>query len=145
MPSRFSDWEYPKIDEGILTKYHWVVQNKEHLILGNKTDIGAFSYINAKNGVIIEDYVQIGSHCSLYTISTIDNKEGPIFLKRNCRIGTHSVIMPGVTVGENSRIGAFSFVNLDIPDNTVAFGIPARVIRRLTLEEKNADREEIEK
>jgi len=136
MPSRFSYWEYPKIDEGILTKYHWVVQNKEKLSLGNKTDIGAFSYINAKNGVIIEDFVQIGSHCSLYTVSTIDNKEGSILLKKNCKIGTHSVIMPGVTIGENSIIGAFSFVTSDIPNNILAYGIPARVIRPLTAEEK---------
>jgi len=51
-------------------------------------------------------------------------KEGKVILKKNCRIGSHSVIMPGVTVGENSIIGAFSFVNRDIPDNTVAVGVP---------------------
>lgn len=135
MPSRFSHWEYPKIDEGILTKYHWVVQNKEHLSLGYKTDIGAFSYINAKNGVIIEDFVQLGSHCSIYSTSSIDNKDGKVHLKKNCRVGTHSVIMPCVTIGENSIIGAFSFVNSDIPDNVLAYGIPARVIRNLTDEE----------
>jgi len=145
MSSRFSQWEYPRIDEGILTKYHWVVQNKKHLSLGYKTDIGAFSYINALNGVTIEDFVQIGSHCSLYSVSTIDNKEGPILLKKNCRIGTHSVIMPGVTIGENSRIGAFSFVTSDIPDNVVAYGVPARVIRPLSPEEKSADTKEADK
>jgi len=96
-----------------------------------KKDIGAFTYINAKNGVIIEDYVQIGSHCSIYSVSTIDNKEGEVILKKNCRIGSHSVIMPGVTVGENSIIGAFSFVNKDIPDNTIAVGVPAKVIKRI--------------
>jgi len=36
---------------------------------------------------------------------------GPVHLKRNCKIGSHSVVMPGVTVGENSVVGAFSFVN----------------------------------
>ena len=96
-----------------------------------KKDIGAFTYINAKNGVIVEDYVQIGSHCSIYSVSTIDNKEGEVILKKNCRIGSHSVIMPGVTVGENSIIGAFSFVNKDIPDNIVAVGVPAKVIKRI--------------
>ncbi|HJH25392.1 MAG TPA: acetyltransferase, partial [Methanophagales archaeon] len=99
---RFKNWEYPEIKERKLTEYNWVVQHKDKLKLGYKTDIGAFTYINAKNGVIIEDYVQIGSHCSIYSVSTIDNKEGEIVLKRNCRIGSHSVIMPGVTLGENS-------------------------------------------
>ena len=56
-------------------------------------------------------------------------KEGKVILKKNCRIGSHSVIMPGVTVGENSIIGAFSFVNKDIPDNTIAVGVPAKVIK----------------
>ena len=73
--------------------------------------------------------MQIGSHCSIYSVSTIDNKEGEVILKKNRRIGSHSVIMPGVTVGENSIIGAFSFVNRDIPDNTVAVGVPVKVIK----------------
>ena len=132
---RFDDWKYPEIKEGTLTEYNWVVQHKNKLKLGYKTDIGAFTYINAKNGVIIEDYVQIGSHCSIYSVSTIDNKEGEVILKKGCRIGSHSVIMPGVTVGENSIVGAFSFVNEDIPDNVVAVGVPAKVIRNLTKEE----------
>lgn len=116
--------------------YNWVVQNKENLTLGAYTDIGAFTYINAKQGITIEEYVQIGSHCSLYSVSTIDNKEGPIILKKNCRIGTHSVIMPGVTIGENSIIGAFSFVNTSIPSDVIAFGVPAKILRKLSDEEK---------
>lgn len=136
MPSeRFINWEYPDIEEGKLTKYNWVVQHKDKLKLGYKTDIGAFTYINAKNGVIIEDYVQIGSHCSIYSVSTIDNKEGRVILKKNCRIGSHSVIMPGVTIGEKSIIGVFSFVNEDIPDNVVAVGVPIKIIRNLNEEE----------
>lgn len=128
---RFENWKAPEIKEGELTKYNWLVQHKDNLELGYKTDIGAFTYINAKNKVIIEDNVQIGSHCSIYSLSTIDDKEGEVVLKNNCKIGTHSVVMPGVTVGENSIIGAFSFVTEDIPDNVVAFGVPAKVVRKL--------------
>ena len=124
---RFKNWEYPEIEDGKLTKYNWVVQHKDNLSLGYKTDIGAFTYINAKHKVTIEDYVQIGSHCSIYSISTIDNKTGTVTLKKNCRIGSHSVIMPGVTVGENAMVGAFSFVNADIPDDAIAVGVPAKV------------------
>jgi len=126
---RFSDWIYPEINEGELTKYNWLVQHKDNLRLGYKTDIGAFTYINAKNGVVIEDFVQIGSHCAIYSVSTIDGKEGKVVLKKNCRIGSHGVIMPGVTVGENAVVGAMSFVNCDIPDNCVAVGVPAKVIK----------------
>ena len=129
--SRFEEWEYPEIEEGKPTKYNWVVQHKDNLKLGFKTDIGAFTYINAKCGVIIEDLVQIGSHCSIYSISTIDNKQGKVTLRKNCKIGSHSVVMPGVTIGENSIVGAFSFVNSKIPDNVVAVGVPAKVIKSI--------------
>ncbi|MDY0124199.1 acyltransferase [Sulfurimonas sp.] len=128
---RFENWEYPKIEEGKLTKYNWVVQNKDGLELGFATDIGAFSYINAKYGVAIEDEVQIGSHCSIYSVSTIDNKQGKVTLKKNCKIGSHSTILPGVTIGKNSIVGAHSLVTDDIPDDVVAFGVPAKVIREL--------------
>lgn len=131
MKARLKNWQYPKIQEGKLNKYHWVVQHKKNLKLGKRTDIGAFTYINAAKGIIVEDDVQIGSHCSLYSVSTIDNKKGKIILKKNCKIGSHSVIMPGTTVGENSIIGAFSFVNKDVSANVIAFGVPVRVIKKL--------------
>lgn len=129
MQSRFKNWQYPEIEDGKPTKYNWIVQNKEGLQLGFATDIGAFSYINAKYGVVIEDEVQIGSHCSIYSISTIDDKKGKVVLKKNCKIGSHSTILPNVTVGENSIVGAHSLVLSDIPDNVVAFGVPAKIIR----------------
>ena len=121
----------PNIEEGKLTKYNWLVQYKDNFKLGNKTDIGAFCYINAKNGVTIEDNVQVGSHCSIYSDSTIDGKKGEIILKKNCKIGSHSLIMPGVTVGENSVIGAFSFINKDVPANVVAYGVPLKVVKKI--------------
>lgn len=127
---RFSGWQYPVIEDGRPTKYNWVVQHKENFKLGYKTDIGAFTYINAKNGVIMEDYVQLGSHCSVYSVSTIDDKSGPVMFKRNCRIGSHSTIMPGVTVGENAVVGAHSFVNQDVPAGTFVAGVPAKALDR---------------
>jgi len=126
---RFKDWEYPQFNEMGMTKWNWMCQHRENLVLGQKTDIGAFTYINAKYGVEIRENVQIGSHCSIYSWSTIDKKKGKVIIKKNAKIGSHSVIMPGVTIGENSIIGAFSFVTQDIPDNTVAFGIPAKAAK----------------
>lgn len=131
MEDRFSGWKFPDIEEGKPTKYNWIVQNKDGLDLGYRTDIGAFSYINAKYGVVIEDNVQIGSHCSIYSVSTIDDKKGKITLKENCKVGSHSTVLPGVTIGKNSIVGAHSLVTEDIPDNVIAFGVPAKVIRSI--------------
>ncbi len=136
---RFENWEFPDIKDGEMTKYNWLVQYPENLSLGSKTDIGAFTYINCMYEVHIEDFVQVGSHCSIYSHSTIDNKKGRVVLKKNCKIGTHSVVMPGVTVGENSIIGAFSFVNKDIPDNVIAYGVPARVVKTIDSDNKTLE------
>lgn len=130
MNDRFENWKYPEIIDGKPTKYNWVVQGIGGFTLGYGTDIGAFSYINAKEQVLIEDYVQIGSHCSIYSVSTIDGKKGKVTLKENCCIGSHSTVMPGVTIGRNAIVGAHSFVNFDVPDDVIAFGIPAKIIRK---------------
>jgi acetyltransferase-like isoleucine patch superfamily enzyme len=135
MRKRFKNWNKPEFNKQGVTKWNWTCQYYEKLKLGRYTDIGAFTYINAKYGIELQDYVQIGSHCSLYSFSTIDNKKGKIKVKNNARIGTHSAVMPGVTIGKNSIIGAFSFVDRDIPDNVLAYGIPVKIIRKLKRKE----------
>ena len=126
MKKRFSNWKYPKIEDGKPTKYNWVVQNVDGFDLGFETDIGAFSYINALHNVVIEDFVQIGSHCSIYSVSTIDNSYGEVTLKKNCRIGSHSTILPGISIGENSIIGAGSVISKSIPANEIWAGNPVK-------------------
>lgn len=58
---------------------------------------------------------------------------GQIKVGNNCFIGCRSTILPGVTIGDNCIIGAGSVVNRDIPANSVAAGVPCRVI--CTIEE----------
>ena len=65
---------------------------------------------------------------------------GRITIGNNVHIGVNAVIMPGVTIGSNVIIGCCAVVTHDIPDNSVAVGVPARVIE--TVEEyieKNKD------
>ncbi|MFA6130520.1 MAG: acyltransferase [Candidatus Omnitrophota bacterium] len=124
---RFDNWLQPEVPDGTPTKYGWIVRHVAGFTLGERTDIGAFTYIQAQRGVTLEDEVQIGSHCSIYSVSTIDDKEGPVLVRRNARVGSHSVIMPGVTIGENAVVGAFSFVTHDVPDGAVVYGVPAKV------------------
>jgi acetyltransferase-like isoleucine patch superfamily enzyme len=129
--SRFEKWKKPAFKANGMTKWNWMCQYHENLELAENTDIGAFTYINAKYGVKIEKFVEVGSHCSIYSWSTIDDKKGKVVICQNAKIGSHSVVMPGVTIGENSVIGAFSFVNKDVPANTLAYGIPVQAIRKI--------------
>ena len=128
---RFINWEHPEIKDGVPNKFSWIVKNLEGFVLGQRTDIGAFTYINALHGVIIEENVQIGSHCSIYSISTVDCSYGKVVIKANSKIGSHTTILPGVTIGENSVIGACSLINKNIPSNVLAFGVPVKIIRQL--------------
>lgn len=59
----------------------------------------------------------------------------PIVIEKNVWIGAGTIVLPGVTIGENSVIGAGSVVTKSIPENVLAFGTPCRVIRSLTEEE----------
>lgn len=124
-------WQKPTIKHSKLTKYNYIVQYPENLKLGKNFDIGTFTYINCKYGVEIQDDVQIGSHCSIYSHSTIDLKKGKVVLKKNCRIGTHSTIMPNVTINENSVIAAYSFVTKNVPKNELWAGITAQKKKEL--------------
>ena len=131
MTNTKENWKKPEIIHGKLTKYNYIVQYPENLKLGKYFDIGTFTYINSKFGVEIADNVQIGSHCSIYSHSTIDGKKGSIILEKNCRIGTHSTVMPNLTIGANSIVAAYSFVNKNIPKNEVWGGIPVKRIKKL--------------
>jgi acetyltransferase-like isoleucine patch superfamily enzyme len=131
MDDRFRDWTPPEIIHGQMTKYLWVVFRPENLTLGYKTDVGAFTAIFAHHGVEIGDEVQIGSHCSIYSLNTEDNTSGKVTIGKGAKIGTHTTIMPGVTIGKGAVVGAYSFVKQDIPAHTLAYGIPAKVIKKL--------------
>jgi maltose O-acetyltransferase len=53
----------------------------------------------------------------------------PIHIGDNCWIGGNTIVLPGITIGNNVTIGAGSVVTKDIPDNVLAFGNPCKIIR----------------
>lgn len=126
---RFPRFKKPKIQHMRPTKWHWIVAYPKGLHLEKHVDIGAFTYINAKYGVSIETEVEIGSHCSIYSHNSIDVKAGAILIKKGAKIGSHCVIDPGVTIGENATIGAFSYVKSNIPKGQTWASVPAKRIK----------------
>ena len=113
---RFKNWKPPKFKKitGDLykTKYGWIVTCPENLDLGKNTDIGVFTYINARYHVVIEDDVQIGSHCSIYSEDTERGVHGKIVISKGVKIGAHSVILPregGSLIIKNIKAGSVIF------------------------------------
>ena len=120
----------------------------------NKISIGKFvtirpgsmlfaSPISNEEQIIIEDYALIGSGVHIYVSNhNFEKSCTPIYfqghscvkkvvLKSGCWVGANTVILPGVTIGSNSVIGAGSIVTKSIPDNCVAVGQPAKVIKKI--------------
>jgi acetyltransferase-like isoleucine patch superfamily enzyme len=107
--------------------------------IGNHVWIGPQSYFDARN-LVIEDYVGWGpgarvlgsAHTALpidVPIIQTDLDIRPVRIGAWADIGTNAVILPGVTVGQGSIVGAGAVVTHDVPPFTVVAGVPARVIR----------------
>ncbi|APP09777.1 maltose acetyltransferase [Lactobacillus delbrueckii subsp. delbrueckii DSM 20074 = JCM 1012] len=99
-------------------------------------------------GVTFGDNVFIGPDCSFYTsghpLDAARRNTGleyayPITVGNNVWIGGGVRSVPGVTIGDNSVIGAGSVVVKDVPADSVAAGNPCRVIREITEADKNSD------
>lgn len=119
-----------------LTQWLWLVRHRENFKLGKNTQIASGVIIGCEHGVEIQDNVKIGYHAVIMSHSSIDDQQGKIILKKNCKIGAHSVIAGGVTIGENSILGACSYAKINVPNNEVWGGVPAKFIKNIKNENK---------
>ena len=127
---------------------------------GTNITLGENAYINFNcnflddGKIIVGDNVMFGPAVTIATVGHPIHPElreymytDPVIIKDNCWIGTGVVICPGVTIGENSVIGAGSVVVKDIPANSIAVGNPCKVIREINEHDKKyyyKDREILE-
>ncbi|AAO07079.1 sugar O-acetyltransferase [Vibrio vulnificus] len=111
---------------------------------GKHTHLGNNVYANFNLTLVDDTHIYIGNSVMIapnVTIATAGHPIDPelrrkvaqfnipVHIKDNVWIGANSVVLPGVTIGENSVIGAGSVVTKDIPANVVAVGNPCRVLR----------------
>ena len=117
------------------------------VVMGERCEIrGGVNFGSEPYLIRIGDHVRINSGVQLIThdggtwvlreYAQVENRENITLFKRisignNVHIGSGAMIMPGVTIGNNCIIGCGAIVTKNIPDNTVAVGIPARVIETI--------------
>ncbi len=118
---------------GLYAKYYNVKFGDRVRITG-KIDFGSEPYlIEIGNNVTLTQDIVFITHDGGVGIFRQEhpglNVFGKIKIGSNVFIGSHSIIMPGVIIGDNVVIGAGSVVTKDIPSNSVAVGVPARIIK----------------
>ena len=118
---------------------------KEGLSLAENVFIGQFNFIEASNGIKIEEGVQITNYISILSHSSHDSirlygkeyrnhkelkgyQKGEVKIGKYSFIGPHTTIMPGTNVGKGSLISAYSFVSGTFPDFAIISGNPAKVV-----------------
>ena len=122
-------WVHPRPEHGKLTKWGWMVLHPDQLHLGDFSDIGAFTLIQAACGVWIGDHAQIGSHCAIMSVDSEGGRSGEIRIGEHAKIGSHTSIMPGVTIGDHAVVGAHSFVTRDVFSGDLVYGVPAKLVK----------------
>ena len=110
MKQRFHEWKQPVFDRDGWTRFGWRCQYPEGLRLGDQVDIGCFSYLNAREGIIIGDDVQIGSHCSIYSVDTERGVSGEVVIGAGSLIGSYSLILPGTRIKSFCKVKARSII-----------------------------------
>ena len=140
------NWTRYKVTERIksfLPEFNFVTVMHPSAVIARAVEIGAGSVVMA--GAIVNSDSRIGGHCILNTRSSLDH---------DCVVGDFCSLAPGATAGGKVSIGAFSAISLganithgvkigaqtvlgagslalqDIPDHCVAYGVPAKVIRK---------------
>lgn len=122
-----------------------------HCQFGSNITIGDHVFINFNCTILdnaevfIGSYTLFGPNVSLYTVNhslSPEEREKGVCINHSIHIGEHVwlggnvVVMPGVTVGDNSVIGAGSVVTKPIPSGVIAAGNPCRVIRSIVVDEQ---------
>jgi galactoside O-acetyltransferase len=113
---------------------------------GHHVHLGTGVYLNSNVTLVDDTDIFIGDYCLIAPNVVISTSGHPILpilrehhytynlpvrIGRNVWLGSGVQIMPGVTIGDDSVIGAGSVVTADIPSGVVAFGVPCRVVRQI--------------
>ncbi len=136
--------------EGVLC-YEGVKYNPL-IVVGNGVSIEQNLHLTCAQRVVIGDNTAIAANVSITDIHhpyddvniSIERQQlqvKPVAIGADCKIYNNVVILPGITIGRHVTIGANAVVNKDIPDYSVAVGVPARVVKRYNFEKQVWEKE----
>ena len=127
-----------EVDEGFGLFPPFFADCPQNIHLGKEVFINSGCRFQAQGGIYIGDKSLIGHNTVIATINHEINPEirrdlipKRVNIGKNVWIGSGSIILPGVSIGDNAIIGAGSVVTRNIPENSIAVGNPAKVIKKI--------------
>lgn len=126
-------------DVQFVNVYHY---GFSRLSIGNRCFLGDGVMVDVRGGVTLEDDVTISNRTNIVSHINVGfadhplqevypTRESPVLFKRGAYVGTGVIILPGVTVGERSIVGAGAVVTRDVAKGTVVVGVPAKILKKL--------------
>ena len=109
----------------VYANYHLTCVDDTHIYIGDYTMFGPNVTIATAGHPILPELREKGLQYNM-----------PVHIGKNCWLGAGVIVLPGVSIGDNSVIGAGSVVSKDIPAGVVAYGVPAKVIRTINERDK---------
>jgi len=113
------------------------------LKLGHDCYLGPLVLLDLAGKITLENQVTVAAKSTILSHHSVGFSDHPLIrfypkkifhtiFKSGCVLGVASIILPGVTIGQNSLVAAASLVNKDVPDQVMVAGIPAQIKKKLT-------------
>lgn len=115
------------------------------LNIENRVFLGDEVMLDVRGGVVLEDDVTVSNRVTIVSHSNVGfedhplqkkypTKESLVVIKSGAYIGTGAIILPGVTIGRESIVGAGSVVTRDVPDHVLVAGVPTKIKKKLSIQ-----------
>lgn len=134
-----------------------VITAREPVAIGSYVHLSAFAFLGGQYGIVLEDYSSVSVRCTLLSGSDDFSGEwlhgaqapahlrkverGLIRLGRHALLGAHTVVLPGVNLGEGAAVGALSLVKESLAPWSLYAGVPARLLRARSLRSQELARQ----
>ena len=126
-PPLHSNWagKHVHFGKGVYANFNLTLVDDTHIYVGDYTMIGPNVVLATAGHPILPELRPMAYQYNM-----------PIHIGKNCWLGAGVIVLPGITIGDNSVIGAGSVVTKDIPANVVAVGNPCKVLREINDHDK---------
>lgn len=126
-PPLHSNWggKHVHFGNGVYANFNLTLVDDTHIYVGDYTMLGPNVVLATAGHPILPELRPLAYQYNM-----------PVHIGKNCWLGAGVIVLPGVTIGDNTVIGAGSVVTKDIPANVVAVGNPCRVLREINEHDK---------